>query len=67
MKFFVLIAWTCGIVAALIMITAAISLISDSTLFGVRRVVNYFHATNSILLMGILCVLAHQGCQMRKN
>ena len=66
MKFFVSVAWSCGILGALIIITGTISLISGNTFFGLRHVVNYFHVANSILLLGILSVLAHQGCLSRK-
>jgi hypothetical protein len=67
MKFFVAVAWICGILGALIIITGTISLISGTTFFGLRHVVNYFHVANSILLLGILCLLAHQGCLARKG
>ena len=67
MKFFVTVAWSCGILAALVIILGTISLISGHTFFGLRHVVNYYHFANSILLMGILSVLAHHGCLMKKD
>jgi hypothetical protein len=67
MKLFVAVAWSCGILGALIIITGTISLISGITFFGLRHVVNYFHVANSILLLGILSVLAHQGCLIKKD
>jgi hypothetical protein len=68
MKFFILVAWICGIAAALIVLTGAISLVSGRIFFGLRHAVNYFHVANSTLLLAILCLLANQVClQNRKS
>lgn len=67
MKFFIIIAWICGIAAALIILTGAISLVSGKTFFGLRHAVNYFHVANSTLLLSILCLLAKQVCLQNKN
>ncbi len=67
MKFFVIVAWICGIAAALILLTGAISLVSGKTFFGLRHAVNYFHVANSTLLLAILCLLAKQACWQNKN
>jgi len=67
MKFFTIVAWICGILAAIIIILGIISVISGKNLFGLRHVVNYFHLANSILLMAILCVLAKKGCCDKKD
>jgi hypothetical protein len=66
MKVFQIAAWVSGILAFLIILTAALSLFVG-TLFGIRHVVNYFHAANSLLLLAILCVLARQGCIDKKS
>jgi hypothetical protein len=50
-----------------IMITGSISLISGQTFFNLRHVVNYFHVSNSLLLLGILCLMARQGCIQNKT
>lgn len=67
MKLFTVAAWVCGILATLIIIIGTVSLLSGQTYFGLRHVVNYYHVANSILLLAILCVLAHQGCLLKKN
>jgi hypothetical protein len=68
MKFFTTISWICGITAPLIILTGAVSLLSGKTFFGLRHAVNYFHVANSILLLAILCLLAHLVClQNRKK
>jgi hypothetical protein len=67
MKFFIIVAWICGIAAALIILTGAISLVSGKIFFGLRHAVNYFHVANSILLMAILCLMAKQACLQNKN
>ena len=56
--------WVCGIGGALIIITGLVSLVSQQTFFGLRHAVNYFHVANSVLLLGILCLLARQACIM---
>jgi hypothetical protein len=67
MKLFTIVSWICGIAAALIILTGAISLVSGETFFGLRRVVNYFHVANSLLLLAILCLLANQACLNKKS
>jgi hypothetical protein len=67
MKFFITVAWICGIAAALIILTGAISLVSGKIFFGLRHAVNYFHVANSTLLMAILCLMAKQACLQNKN
>jgi hypothetical protein len=67
MKLFTVVAWISGILAALLMILGAISLILGNNLFGVRHEANYYIVANSLLLMAILCVLARQGCCEKKN
>jgi hypothetical protein len=67
MKFFITVAWICGIAAALIILTGAISLVTGKIFFGLRHAVNYFHVANSTLLMAILCLMAKQACLQKKN
>jgi hypothetical protein len=66
MKIFTLGAWICGIVAAVILLAGLVYMIFGTSLLGIRHFVNYFHVANSLLLMAILCVLAHQGCADKK-
>jgi hypothetical protein len=67
MKFFIIVAWICGIAAALIILTGGISLVSGKIFFGLRHAVNYFHVANSTLLLAILCLLANHTCLNNKN
>jgi ABC-type Na+ efflux pump permease subunit len=67
MKFFNLVAWISGVLAALIMILGTLSLFLGNNLFGVRHEANYFIAASSLLLLAILCVLASQGCCEKKQ
>ncbi|HEX2395644.1 MAG TPA: hypothetical protein VHI78_09870 [Bacteroidales bacterium] len=67
MKLFVIVAWISGILAVVLMIMGALALIIGENLFGVRHEANYFIAASSLLLLGILCVLAKQGCVDRKE
>jgi hypothetical protein len=67
MKFFNLVAWISGVLAALIMILGTLSLFLGNNLFGVRHEANYFIAASSLLLLAILCVLARQGCCEKKQ
>jgi hypothetical protein len=67
MKLFKVVAWACGILAAIIIIVGSICLLSGKPFFGIRHMVNSFHVANSLLLMAILCVLARQGCLIKKD
>lgn len=67
MKFFIIVAWICGIAAALMILTGGISLVSGKIFFGLRHAVNYFHVANSTLLLAILCLLANKACLQNKN
>jgi len=67
MKLFKLAAWASGIVAVIIMVLGFIALLLQDNLFGIRHEANYFIVANSFLLLAILCVLAYQGCQCRKE
>lgn len=67
MKLFTIAAWTSGILALILMILGAVALITVNNLFGVRHEANYYIVASSLLLLGILCVLARQGCEKSKN
>ncbi len=67
MKLFKLAAWASGIIAVIIMVLGFIALLLQDNLFGIRHEANYFIVANSFLLLAILCVLAYQGCQCRKE
>jgi hypothetical protein len=67
MKLFTVTAWISGILAVVLMITGVISLILGNNLFGVRHEANWYIAASSLLLLGILCVLAQQGCNKLKG
>jgi hypothetical protein len=67
MKLFTVTAWISGILAVVLMITGAISLILGNNLFSVRHEVNFYIVAISLLLLGILCVLAQQGCDKHKS
>jgi len=63
MKLFSTVAWISGILAVIFMILGAVSLILGNNLFGVRHEANFYIVASSLLLLGILCVLARQGCE----
>jgi len=67
MKLFSVIVWACGTLAIALMLLGSIALITDNNLFGVRHEANYFIVASSLLLLGILCVLARQGCCCNKK
>jgi hypothetical protein len=67
MKLFKSLAWVSGTLATVIMILGGISLILGNNLLGVRHEANFFIVANSLLLLAILCVLAHQGCCGKKE
>jgi multisubunit Na+/H+ antiporter MnhG subunit len=67
MKFYTIVAWISGIIAAILMLLGAISLVLGNNLFGVRHEANYYIVASSFLLLAILCVLAHQGCSSDKK
>jgi predicted membrane channel-forming protein YqfA (hemolysin III family) len=66
MKLFTIVAWACGIIAVLLMIMGIIPLITGENLFGIRHEINFFLVANTVLLLGILCVLAQQGCSKKE-
>lgn len=67
MKLFVIIAWISGILGIALMTLGSIALIMGRNLIGVRHEANFFIASSSFLLLGILCLLAQQGCSSNKK
>ncbi len=67
MKFYTIVAWISGILAAILMLLGAVSLILGNNLFGVRHEANFYIVASSLLLLAILCVLAKQGCCCEKK
>jgi hypothetical protein len=67
MKLFNIVAWISGILAIVVMLLGTIPLITGNNMLGVRREVNFFIVASSLLLLGILCVLAAQGCNRPKK
>jgi hypothetical protein len=67
MKLFVIVAWISGILAIITMILGTIPLVTGNNLLGVKHEANYFIVASSLLLLGILCLLAKQGCIQKKE
>ncbi len=67
MKLFTVVAWISGVLAVLIMLLGAVSLILGNNLLGVRHEANFFIVASNLLLLAILCVLARQGCCEKKE
>ncbi len=67
MKLFVTIAWISGILAVALMAIGSFALILGRNLIGVRHEANFFIMACSFLLLGILCLLAQQGCNNHKQ
>lgn len=67
MKLFIIIAWISGILAVALMATGSLALIMSRNILGVRHEANFFIMASSFLLLGILCLLAQQGCNSNKK
>lgn len=67
MKLFNVVAWISGILAVVVMLLGTISLIMGNNMLSVRHEANFFIVASSLLLLGILCVLAAQGCNHLKK
>jgi len=67
MKLFTVVAWISGLLAVITMIVGFLSLILQNNLLGVRHEANFFIVANSLFLLAILCVLAQQGCCIKKD
>ena len=65
MKLFIVVAWISGILSVILMVLGAIALALGKNLLGVRHEANFYVAASSLLLLGILCVLARQGCEKK--
>ncbi len=62
MKLFTIVAWISGLLAVGMMAVGSIALFTGRNLFSVRHEANFFIVASSLLLLGILCLLAKQGC-----
>jgi hypothetical protein len=62
MKTLTWIGWISGGAGVLILLFAAISLVSGRILFGFNHVVNFFHAASSLFLAAITMFLAAERC-----
>jgi ABC-type nickel/cobalt efflux system permease component RcnA len=60
------IGWISGGIGAIIILLAAISLISGKNIFGFDHVVNYFQAADSFLLMAIAAFIVVYRCECKK-
>ena len=65
MKLFTVVAWISGILSVILMILGAIALMLGNNVLGVRHEVNFYIVASSLLLLGILCVLARQSCERK--
>lgn len=65
MKLFNVVAWISGILSVILMIIGAISFLIGNNLLGVRHEANFYIVASSLLLLGILCVLARQGFEKK--
>jgi hypothetical protein len=65
MKLFTVVAWISGILAVILMILGAIALMLGNNVLGVRHEANFYIVASSLLLLGILCVLARQACERK--
>jgi hypothetical protein len=66
MKTLNLIGWISLALAALIMLLAAIFLFTGKEMFGIRHLVNYFHAANTFLLFTIALFIYVHRCDCKK-
>jgi hypothetical protein len=60
------IGWISMAVAALIMLIAAIFLVTGKEMFGIKHLVNYFHAANTFLLLTIALFIFVYRCECKK-
>lgn len=65
MKLFTVVAWISGILSVVLMILGAIALILGNNVLGVRHEANFYIVASSLLLLGILCVLARQASERK--
>jgi hypothetical protein len=60
------IGWISGGIGAVIVLAAAISIVSGKNIFGYGHAVNYFHAANSFFLMAIAAFIVVYRCECKK-
>jgi hypothetical protein len=67
MKALTWIAWILIAAAAVILLLAAIAILSAAeTFLGFRDIVNFFHAANSLLLMAVALLIMTKKCECNK-
>jgi len=57
------IGWITGGIGVIIILLAAISLLTGKNIFGFTHVVNYFHAANSFFLITIALFVVVYRCE----
>jgi hypothetical protein len=60
------IAWTSLAIAVLIILLGGIFLLTGKEIFGIKHLVNYFHAANTFLLLAIALFLYVYRCECKK-
>ncbi|MFN8239915.1 MAG: hypothetical protein U0X39_04090 [Bacteroidales bacterium] len=62
MKILHWLGWCLAIIAALIVVVAAISMLRGKNIGGFTHLINYFHAANTFLLGAIALFIATKKC-----
>jgi hypothetical protein len=60
------VGWISGVIGAIIILLATISLVIGKNVFGFGHVVNYFQAANSFFLMAIALFIVVYRCDCKK-
>jgi hypothetical protein len=66
MKTILWMGWTSLAVAVLIILLAAVFLITGKEIFGIKHLVNYFHAANTFILLTIALFIFVYRCDCKK-
>lgn len=61
------VGWISGVIGAIIILLAVISLVSGKNIFGFGHVVNYFQAANSFFLMTIALFVVVYRCECSRK
>ena len=60
------IGWISLAVAVLIILFGGIFMITGREMFGIRHLVNYFHASNTFILLAIAIFIYSYRCECKK-
>jgi hypothetical protein len=60
------IGWISLAIAVLIIMMGGIFLITGKEMFGIRHLVNYFHAANTFILLSIAIFIYAYRCECKK-